>query len=46
MITGNKVCLTSLNRSSLSQLREWRNQPELRKYFREYREISDTMQEN
>lgn len=46
MITGNKVCLTSLNRSSLPQLREWRNQPELRKYFREYREISDAMQEN
>lgn len=46
MITGNKAYLTSLNKSSLSQLREWRNQPELRKYFREYREISDVMQEN
>ena len=46
MIPGKKVYLSSLNRSSLAQLREWRNSPELRKYFREHREISDAMQEN
>lgn len=46
MIAGSKTYLTALNRSSLEQLREWRNNPELRKYFREYREISDAMQES
>lgn len=45
MIKGNKVYFTAINRGSLKQLMEWRNSPELRKYFREYREISDAMQE-
>ena len=44
MISGSKVYLTAVNRSSISQLQEWRNKPELRRYFREYREISDEMQ--
>ena len=46
MLTGKKVFLTALNKSSLEQLRAWRNDPSLRKYFREYKEISDAMQEN
>lgn len=45
MIKGNKVYFTAINRSSLKQLMDWRNSPELRKYFREYREISDAMQD-
>lgn len=44
MISGSKVYLTAVNRSSIAQLQEWRNKPELRRYFREYREISDEMQ--
>lgn len=45
MIKGSKVYFTAVNRESISQLMEWRNNPELRKYFREYREISNAMQE-
>lgn len=45
MIKGKKVYLTAVDRPSIEQLRTWRNNPELRKYFREYREISVEMQE-
>ena len=44
MISGEKVFLTAIERSSLEQFRQWRNQSNLRKYFREYREISKHMQ--
>ena len=44
MIKGNKINLTSICPNNLEQLRNWRNKPELRKYFREYREISPDMQ--
>lgn len=44
MIEGKKVYLTAVNKTSISQLQEWRNSPGLRRYFREYREISDEMQ--
>ena len=44
-LTGNKVCLAAVNRKSIEQFREWRNRPELRKYFREHRELSKDMQE-
>ena len=46
MIVGKKSYLTSVQPESIEQLREWRNNPELRKYFREYREISKPMQDN
>jgi len=46
MLRGKKIHLTSVERESLEQMRNWRNQPEMRKYFREYREISKDMQEN
>ena len=46
MLAGKKSCLTAVNEGSLSQLREWRNDPDMRQYFREYREISDAMQKN
>lgn len=44
MLKGKKVNLCSIERESLEQLRTWRNQPELRKYFREHREINSAMQ--
>ena len=46
MIVGKKCYLTSVQPESIEQLRNWRNNPDLRKYFREYREISKPMQEN
>ena len=46
MLSGKKVYLSSVEESSLEKLRQWRNKPELRRYFREYREISSTMQKN
>lgn len=44
MIKGRKVYLTTIEEEDLEQLRQWRNLPEYRKHFREYREISSTMQ--
>lgn len=44
MIEGNKVTLESVDSEHIEQFRVWRNNPNLRKYFREYREISDLMQ--
>lgn len=44
MIEGNKVILESVDSEHIEQFRTWRNNPNLRKYFREYREISDLMQ--
>ena len=43
-VKGNKVFLSAVEEESTEQLRSWRNDPELRKYFREYREISKAMQ--
>ncbi|MFH1513357.1 MAG: GNAT family protein [Bacillota bacterium] len=44
MISGTLVNLTPLEQEDLEPLRLWRNNPEFRKYFREYREISKDMQ--
>lgn len=44
MLTGNKITLGPIQEDSLEQLRVWRNDPELRKYFREHKEISPSMQ--
>ncbi len=44
MIEGKKVVLESVDEEHIEQFRAWRNTPELRKYFREYREISKRMQ--
>ena len=46
MINGKKVGLTAVNQENIEQLREWRNQPELRQYFREHKELSKEMQSN
>lgn len=45
MIEGEKVYLRAVERKNLETLRKWRNQEWLRKYFREYREITEHMQE-
>ena len=44
MIKGKKVYLSSIEEKDLESLRYWRNLPDYRKYFREYREISSQMQ--
>lgn len=44
MMSGKLVTLTPLEQEDLEPLRQWRNNPEFRKYFREYREISKDMQ--
>ena len=44
MLYGKKVYLCAVEQESIEQLRVWRNDPELRKYFREYKELSSTMQ--
>ena len=45
MIEGKLVTLEAVRRSSLARLRTWCNDPKTRKYFREYREISEQDQE-
>ena len=44
MIRGKEIYLSAIEENELEQLRIWRNLPEYRKYFREYREISSFMQ--
>ncbi len=39
MLKGEFVGLRAIERDDLSQLLEWRNRPEYRRYFREYREL-------
>lgn len=44
MLKGKYVGLRAIEESDLEQLLEWRNQPEYRKFFREYRELGLTNQ--
>jgi UDP-4-amino-4,6-dideoxy-N-acetyl-beta-L-altrosamine N-acetyltransferase len=44
MLEGKKVNLVSVKKENLEKLRTWRNRPDLKKYFREYRTISPSMQ--
>jgi len=44
MISGEKIGLRAIEPGDLDMLMMWRNHPEFRKYFREYREISSEMQ--
>lgn len=46
MINGSKVFLKAIEIEDLETLKTWRNLPEYRKYFREYREINSVMQRN
>ena len=44
MLRGKYVGLRSVEKEDLPQLMEWRNNPKLRKYFRETNEINSTNQ--
>ncbi len=44
MLKGKTVGLRAIEEGDLAQLLAWRNQPEFRRYFREYRELSSTNQ--
>lgn len=45
MLIGKKVILEEVDPSSLEKFREWRNDSNLRRFFREYRYITKDMQE-
>lgn len=45
MFRGKKVYLDSITREDLPQLMYWRNLPQYRKHFREYRELNMDMQQ-
>lgn len=44
MLKGQFVGLRAIEKDDLPKLLEWRNQPEYRRYFREYRELSSVNQ--
>ena len=46
MLKGKLVGLYAVEKEDLRQLMDWRNDPEFRKHFREYRELNMAMQEN
>jgi RimJ/RimL family protein N-acetyltransferase len=45
MLKGKMVGLTAVEREDLKSLKDWRNNTEFRKHFREYRELSMAHQE-
>lgn len=45
MLKGNTTALRAIEKEDLKQLLAWRNNPNLRKYFREYRELSSEHQD-
>lgn len=45
MLIGKKVYLRAIETEDLEMLRQWRNLPEFKRNFREYRELSRIMQE-
>lgn len=45
MISGKYVGLRAIEKDDLEELKSWRNNPELRKYFRETDEINSVKQE-
>ncbi|QGQ93530.1 N-acetyltransferase [Paenibacillus psychroresistens] len=44
MLIGNSIGLRAIEQNDLAQLLLWRNQPEFRRFFREYRELSSDNQ--
>lgn len=44
MLTGKHVGLRAVEPTDLAQLMDWRNKPELRQFFREYRELNSENQ--
>jgi len=45
MLIGEKVMLEEIDSENIEQMRKWRNDPNLRRYFREYRYITKDMQD-
>lgn len=45
MLKGKLTALTAVERADLRQLLDWRNNPDFRRHFREYRELSYSQQE-
>lgn len=45
MLIGEKVILEEIDSENIEQMRQWRNDPEMRKYYREYRDISKSQQQ-
>jgi RimJ/RimL family protein N-acetyltransferase len=45
MLLGQTTGLRAIEADDLAQLLEWRNRPELRRYFREYRELNGSQQQ-
>lgn len=46
MLTGELTGLRAIEEDDLPQLLAWRNDPEMRRYFREYRELNMTQQKS
>lgn len=44
MLSGRRVGLRAIDRGDLAQLLVWRNRPDFRRYFREYRELNADQQ--
>jgi hypothetical protein len=44
MLSGKIVGLRAIEKSDLPILQNWRNRPELRQYFREYKELNSDKQ--
>ena len=45
MLKGKNLSLFAVEKADLEQLRDWRNDPNFRKHFREYRELNLSQQE-
>jgi len=45
MLRGDKIQLRAVERDDLALMRDWRNQPDLRRHFREFRELNLVNQE-
>jgi RimJ/RimL family protein N-acetyltransferase len=45
MLIGDKVILEEIDPANIEQLRQWRNNPELRQWFRECKDITKDRQE-
>lgn len=46
MLNSKKITLRAVEQKDLESLRNWRNDPNLRKYFREHKDITKVNQEN
>jgi RimJ/RimL family protein N-acetyltransferase len=46
VLKGKEVVLRAITPDDLEPLRLWRNRPDYRQYFREYRDITPAMQQN